>query len=45
MTSGILIPSKTYSKETAMKFTTVNKIWRDVDYDVGKRRTVKASLI
>ena len=25
MTSGILIPSKTYSKEIAMKFSTVKK--------------------
>ena len=45
MTSGILIPSKTYSKEIAMKFSTVKKIWRAVDDDVDVRCTVKPSII
>ena len=45
MTSRILIPSKTYSEEIAMKFSTVKKIWRDVDDYVDVRRTVKLSII
>ena len=45
MTSKILIPSKTYSEEIAMKFSTVKKIWRDVDDYVDVLRTVKPNII
>ena len=45
MALGILIPSQNYSKEIAMKFNMVKKIWRDVDDDVDVGRTVKPSII
>ena len=39
-----MIPSKTYSKEVAMKFSQLKEILCDVDDDVDVRRTVKPSI-
>ena len=41
----IRIPSKSYSKEAAIKFSLKKEIWRDVDDDVDLRCTMKPSII